>query len=210
MRVSTAVIFVLSIFLSAGLHAQPPAPPPPPPPPPQDLQHRIRDIGEHLRYLHPINSEQQHLAEDARRYLGEAMKAARNKEPYVAARFADAADACRRALEHLTGGPGAPPPPPPPPLSDHLRNVYFRLRMCDFFMKQIPEPKPEDLLAQARVFYRYALEDMQKGKNREADAYASSADDLTHAIEAIAQAFAPAPPAAPARRLPPGTKGPRQ
>jgi hypothetical protein len=72
-----------------------------------------------------------------------------------------------------------------------LRQIYFRLRLCDFFLQQIPPPAPTRLLELARGFYEQAVKAEQANNGAMADEYAKASDDLTHALESLAQAALP-------------------
>jgi hypothetical protein len=72
-----------------------------------------------------------------------------------------------------------------------LRQVYFRLRLGDFFLQQIPPPAPVKLLQLAREFYEQAVSAGQERKAFVEEEYTKAADDLTHAIENLAQAALP-------------------
>jgi hypothetical protein len=72
-----------------------------------------------------------------------------------------------------------------------LRQVYFRLRLCDFFLQQIPPPAPVRLREIARGFYEQAVKAQQANRAAIAEEYAKAADDLTHALESLAQAALP-------------------
>jgi hypothetical protein len=170
------------------------------PPPPQldsnAVERRLGEIRNRLERNAPTNAEQRELAAYVQRYLDEAARALASGRRFQAQRFADAADACRRPIEHLQhltqpnqGKPG--PPKPPGDLEDHLRQVYFRLRLSEFFLEQIPSPAPTRLLELARGFYEKAAKAQQGEKTTTADEYTKSADDLTHALESLAQANVP-------------------
>jgi hypothetical protein len=83
------------------------------------------------------------------------------------------------------------PPGPPRDPEDQLRQVYFRLRLAEFFLKQIPPPAPVKLLDLAREFYEQAVNAGQTKKAFVEDEYTKAADDLTHALENLAQAALP-------------------
>jgi hypothetical protein len=180
-----------SIILSAQ-------PPPRRPPPQQDVDARIIEIRTRLERSFPTSSEQKELASFVKRYLEEAVRAIELGRRFQAERFADAADACRRPIDHLEHilehierskrGPG--PPQPPPDSQDQMRRVYFRLRLGDVFLKQIPPPAPTRLQELARAFYEAAVKAQQEGRINATEEYAKSADDLTHALEGLAQAAA--------------------
>jgi hypothetical protein len=170
------------------------AQPPPPRQDPRAIEHRIGEIRKRLETSSHANAEQRELASFVERYLGEAVQDLKAGRRFQAQRLADAAEACRRAIEHLqhvTSAnqtlPSHPPPPPPGEAEDHLREVYFRLRLCDFFLQQIPAPAPVKLLELARRFYEQAVKGEQEGKEGIADEYSKAADDLTHALESLAQ-----------------------
>jgi hypothetical protein len=128
-------------------------------------------------------------------YLERSEQAVKSGQLFVADRLLGAADAFRLVLDHLNHirrGTNEPPPPPPPQaISDHLRQVYFRLRLSDFFLHEIPDPKPERLPTLARQFYQSALQAYQASNWLAADEYTKCADDITHALENLAQAAIP-------------------
>jgi hypothetical protein len=165
------------------------------PPPPQldsrAVERRIGEIRNRLDRNAPVAPEQKELAVYTQRYLDDAGRALAAGRRFQAERLADAADACRRPFDHLQRIAGPKPPGDP---EDHLRNVYFRLRLCDFFLQQIPAPKPVRLLELARRFYDHALKSRQEGSGVMADEYTAAADDLTHALESLAQAELPERP----------------
>lgn len=176
------------------------AQPPPPRPDGRDAGRRIADIRNRLERTPPVTPQQKELAAFAERYLQEAEHAFANGKRSQAQQLADAADACRRPIDHMQrlAGVKAPPPPPPPgPAGDpanvqrHLRQVYFRLRLADYFVQQIPPPAPSRLQQLAREFYDQAAQAEQAHRLRDADECAKAADDLTHALESLAQAALP-------------------
>jgi hypothetical protein len=181
---------ITSIPIAAALLA---AQPPPPQLDSRAVERRIGEIRNRLERNAPVTPEQKELASFAQRYLDDASRAVAAGRRFQAQRLADAADACRRPLDHLqrVAGPGPKPPGDP---EDHLRNVYFRLRLCDFFLQQIPSPKPVRLLELARRFYDQAVKLRQEGNAAIADEYTAAADDLTHALESLAQAELPERP----------------
>jgi hypothetical protein len=174
------------------------AQPPPPRPDTKAVERRIEDIRNRLVRNSPTTSQQKELAGFVERYLGEAARALNNGKRSQAQQLSDAADACRRPIDHLqhiaTGqapprppGRGGPPGGPDDP-QDHLRQTYFRLRLCDVFLQQIPPPAPTRLLEMARGFYEQAVRAEQANNGSMADEYARASDDLTHALESLAQA----------------------
>lgn len=163
------------------------AQPLPPKQDPRTIERRIEDIRGRLEKNSPSTPEQKELAGFVQRYLDEATRALQSGRRFQARCLADAADACRRPLDHLTGNRPAPPKPPDD-MEDHLRQVYFRLRLSEYFLKQIPPPAPQRLLEIAREFYEKAVKAQQAASVATADEYAASADDLTHALESLAQA----------------------
>jgi hypothetical protein len=175
------------------------APPSPRPGPKADtVERRIEEIRlrlERNRAGTPLNRE---LASFTERYLDEAQDALNSGRQFQAQRLADAADACRRPIDHLErladkrrGLPGPPPRPGAPDLTDRLQLVFFRLRLSDFFLKQIPPPRPKRLVDLARRFYEQAVQAQQEGNLAAADELTKAADDLTHALESLAQAALP-------------------
>jgi hypothetical protein len=194
-------IIVIALIVPTFLVAQPPLPPPPPTPPPpksdsRAVQRRIAEIRDRLERNASSTAEQKELASYVQRYLDDAGRALAAGRRFQAERLEDAADACRRPIDHLqriaTPNPAKPPGPKPPgDPEDHLRDVYFRLRLSDFFLQQIPSPAPARLLELARGFYEQAVKARQAGNGIAADAYTRAADDLTHALESLAQAALP-------------------
>ena len=170
-----------------------------PPPPRLDsraVEHRIAEIRNRLERNAPATPEQKELASYVQRYLDDAGRALAAGRRFQAERLEDAADACRRPIDHLqriaTPNPVKPPGPKPPgDPEDHLRDVYFRLRLSDLFLQQIPSPAPARLLELARSFYQQAVKARQAGNRLAADEYTGAADDLTHALENLAQAALP-------------------
>lgn len=160
-------------------------------PPPPSVDRRIQDIRNHLDRNPPATPQQKELAAFAEKYLADATRALKNGKPTQARQLADAADACRRPidhLQHLADDHRLPGPPDPP---DHLRQTYFRLRLCEYFLRQIPPPAPNRLLELAREFYEQAVKAGQANHGAQAGEYAKAADDLTHALESLAQAALP-------------------
>jgi hypothetical protein len=189
-----ALLPIISIALIAPtfLVAQPP-PPPPPKSGPRAVERKIAEIRNRLERNAPATLEQKELALYVQRYLDDASRALAAGRRFQAQRLEDAADACRRPIDHLQriAIPNqAKPPGPRPPGNpeDRLRDVYFRLRLSDFFLKQIPPPAPARLLELARGFYEQAVRARQTGNGIAADEYTGAADDLTHALESLAQA----------------------
>jgi len=170
-------------------------------PPPAKLdsravERRIAEIRNRLDRNAPSTPEQKELALYVRRYLDDAGRALTAGRSFQAGRLEDTADACRRPIDHLqriaTASPATPPGPKPPfDPEDHLRDVYFRLRLSDFFLQQIPSPAPTRLLELARGFYEQAVKARQAGNKLAAVEYTAAADDLTHALESLAQAALP-------------------
>jgi hypothetical protein len=167
-----------------------------PPPPPLDrkgVERRIADIRNGLNRSAPTTSQQKELAAFVERYLDDAARALDGGKTAQARQLADAADACRRPIDHLqhvaSGRPGPARKEQGP--QEQLRRIYFRLRLCDFFLQQIPAPAPARLLELARGFYEQAVQADQAGNGAVADEYAKAADDLTHAMESLAQAALP-------------------
>jgi hypothetical protein len=177
------------------------AQPPPPKPDTKAVELRIGDIRNRLERNSPTTPQQKELAAFVERYLAEAVRALNNRKRSQAQQLADAADACRRPMDHLQHiAAGQAPPRAPgrngPPgkaedAQDHLRQIYFRLRLCDFFLQQIPPPAPKRLLELARGFYEQAVQAEQANNGAMADEYAKASDDLTHALESLAQAALP-------------------
>jgi hypothetical protein len=189
-------IIAIALIAPTFLVAQPPSQPPKPMPDSRAVEHRMAEIRNRLERNPPNTLEQKELASYVQRYLDDADRALTAGRRFQAERLEDAADACRRPIDHLqriaTASP-APPPGPKPPgdREDHLRDVYFRLRLSDFFLQQIPSPAPTRLLGLARGFYEQAVKARQAGNKLAAAEYTAAADDLTHALESLAQAALP-------------------
>jgi hypothetical protein len=188
-------IIAITLIAPTFLVAQPP-PPPLPIPDARAVERRIGEIRNRLERNAPSSMEQKELASYVQRYLDDASRALAAGRRFQAQRLEDAADACRRPIDHLqrialpnTAKPPGPTPPGDP--EDHLRNIYFRLRLSEFFLQQIPTPAPTRLLELARGFYEQAVRARQTGNGIAADEYTGAADDLTHALESLAQAALP-------------------
>lgn len=211
-RLSRAALLLIlaGICGSLALRAQvgPPRPPPPgrpgppgPPGPERDprrLQQRIADVRRGLAQVRSEDPIEPEIASFGMTCLERSEQGVKNRQLFVADRLLGAADAFRHVLEHLNHirqGRRGPPPPPPQAISDHLRQVYFRLRLSDFFLQQIPNPKPERLPRLAQHFYQLALQAYQASDWLSADEYTKCADDITHALENLAQAAIPEPAA---------------
>lgn len=166
------------------------------PPPPGDaraVERRIHEIRDRLAANTPADERQKELAVFVKRYLSDSQSALDVGRRFEAQRLADAADACRRPTEHLqhvaaARRSGSHSPTPPGDLDDHLREVYFRLRLGYFFLQQIPAPAPKVLLVWAREFYERAVAAQLENETQIEDEYTKAADDLTHALESLAQA----------------------
>jgi len=132
--------------------------------------------------MFPLARSKRNWRSYVQRYLDDAGRALAAGRRFQAERLEDAADACRRPIDHLqriaTPSPSRPPGPKPPgDPEDHLRDVYFRLRLSDFFLQQIPSPAPTRLLELARSFYEQAVKARQAGNRLAADEYTGAADD---------------------------------
>jgi hypothetical protein len=207
-RAVSVCVLVAMLGTLALPQAQPGPPHPPPParhgppgPPgperdPKRLQQRIADIRRGISQMHAGDPMESEIASFGMNYLERSEQALRSGHLFVADRLLGAADACRHVLDHLIHirrGTNGPSPPPPLAISDHLRQVYFRLRLSDFFLHEIPDPKPERLPTLARQFYQSALQAYQGSNWLAADEYTKCADDITHALENLAQAAIPKP-----------------
>jgi hypothetical protein len=189
------IIIAIALFAPTFLLAQPP-PPPKPRPDSRAVEHRIAEMRNRLERNAPTTAEQKELASYVHRYLDDADRALAAGRRFQAERLEDAADACRRPIDHLqriaTASAATPPGPTPPgDPEDHLRDVYFRLRLSDFFLQQISSPAPTRLLELARGFYEQAVKARQAGNKLATAEYTAAADDLTHALESLAQAALP-------------------
>jgi hypothetical protein len=188
-------IIAIALIARTFLVAQPP-PPPAPKSDSRAVERRIGEIRNRLERNAPATPEQKELASYVQRYLDDAGRALAAGRRFQAERLEEAADACRRPIDHLqriaTPSPAKPPGPRPPgDGEDHLRDVYFRLRLSEFFLQQIPSQPPTRLLELARGFYEQAVKARQGGIRLAADEYTGAADDLTHALENLAQATLP-------------------
>jgi hypothetical protein len=195
-----SLLVVMLLLASSALVAQPRPPEPggPPPPRPEPVERRMVDIRNRLAASPPSDADQRELARFVLEYLNDAVQALNAGRWFQADRFADAADACRRPINHLrhVAAIDRRPRPPLDP-EDQLRQVYFRLRLGDFFLQQIPMRPPKRLLELARMYYQRALKAEQDRDRHTADEYAKAADDLTHALESLAQAYVPDRPGNP-------------
>lgn len=139
-----------------------------------------------------MGAEQEILEAFVEQYLKEAAAALQAHEKFKADRLIMAAEDCRRPIDHLQNIENrqklAALPPGPVPLAVHLRQVYFRLRLAELFLKEIHPPAPLRVLELARAFYARALESQRAKEDRIAEQYAAAANDLTHALEHLAQA----------------------
>ncbi len=204
------------ILGTLALAQGPPGPPHPPPPPgrrgppgppgperdPRRLQQRIADVRRGLTQVRNGDPMEHEIASFGTGYLERSEQELKSGQLFVADRLLGAADAFRHVLDHINHireEAKGPPPPPPQAISDHLRQVYFRLRLSDFFLQQIPNPKPERLAALAQHFYQLALQSYQASNWLAADEYTKCADDITHALENLAQAAIREPSAQPVR-----------
>jgi hypothetical protein len=183
-----AIMIIASTFLVAQ--------PPPPQLDSKAVERRIGEVRSRLERNAAPTPEQKELMSYVQRYLDEAGKALAAGRRFQAGRLVDAADACRRPVDHLQRIAIANQAKPPGPKSpgdpeDRLRDVYFRLRLSDFFLQQIPSPAPARLLQLARDFYEQAVKARQAGNGFVADEYTGAAADLTHALESLAQAALP-------------------
>jgi len=191
----TALVLVAALMLGVRLGAQPP----PPHLDSRAVERRISEIRYRLERNAPATPEQKELAGYVQRYLEDASRAMTAGRIFQAERLEDAADACRRPIDHLqhvaafnlTAPPG---PKTPPDQEERLRDVYFRLRLSAFFLQQIPAPAPARLLELARGFYEQAVSARQQRHGFIAGEYTRAADDLTHALESLAQAALPEQP----------------
>jgi hypothetical protein len=170
------------------------------PRPPEPVERRMVEIRNRLAASPPSDADQRELARFVLEYLDDATRAVNGGRRFQAERFTDAADACRRPTDHLrhVAAIDRRPGPPPDP-EDQLRRVYFRLRLGDFFLQQIPVRPPKRLLDLARTYYQRAVKSEQDQDRHTADEYAKAADDLTHALESLAQAYVPDRPGNPPR-----------
>jgi hypothetical protein len=191
---STTVLRAFGLALSGCMMLTPQ--PPPPPADARGIERRIREIQTRMAETPPHGPTQKQLAVFVERYLDDSVRALKADHRFQAQRFADAADACRRPIEHLQQigkartAPGLHPKPPGDP-ADHLREVYFRLRLAEVFLRQISSPAPDALLVLARSFYQQALKAQQQNQEEIEGEYTRAADDLTHALESLAQAALP-------------------
>jgi len=182
--------------LAPNVEAQPAPRLPGPPHDPKATERRMDDIRRRLETNPPVTGEQRELADFVRAYLDQASRGLAAGEKFPAECITDAADACRRSMDHLQHVAGAAQTRQPPS-EGHIRQVYFRLRLSDFFLQQIRAPKPERLLELARQLYYRAVKTKEEGDANRAEEYTKAADDLTHALESLAQADVGNPPNVP-------------
>jgi hypothetical protein len=197
MRMASTGLFLAAVWLCDTFLAGQPVPPAIDA---RAVERRIEDIRRRLEQNVATAPQPKELAAFADKYLTEAARALRSGKTTEARQLADAADACRRPMDHLEHIATGKVPPAPPGRGgragsegspeDRLRQIYFRLRLCDYFLQQIPPPAPTRLLELARGFYEQA-ERAQHNSSAIADEYAKACDDLTHALESLAQAALP-------------------
>src|SRR5579862_9455252 len=123
-------VALFAAICTAHLAAQPP----PPKPDIKAIDQRIADIRDRLERNPPTTPQQKELAAFVERYLDEAARALNSGKRSQAQQLADAADACRRPIDHLqhiAAGKAPPHPPgrggPPGPADgprDQLRQIY--------------------------------------------------------------------------------------
>src|SRR5665213_3646481 len=89
------------VMLMAGLAFLVAQPPPPGRDDPKAVERRIEEIRNWLERNPPGNREQKELSSFVQRYLDEAAAASNAGRRFQAQRFTDAADACRRPIDHL-------------------------------------------------------------------------------------------------------------
>ncbi len=196
---TAAALAVLRAQMPGPPHGGPPHGRPPFPPDSKWMEQRITEVEGQLHRQRAADAELRELLGFAGRYLDQARKSLKEGNVFMADRLTAAADDCQRPVEILSRSDTDDVRPRPPRgfAGDPLRRVYFRLRLCDFFLDHIPDPKPQRLLAMARSFYRQALQANEVNDTRRTMEYAISADVLTHAIENVAQIYAPMPPPGP-------------
>jgi hypothetical protein len=167
-------------MLSTGIC---PAPPPPPHPGPSDGELRSR-----LEQAAGASGNGRKLIELARRYLDRSETAAAD-DRFVAERERAAADAFLRAAEHLEhlNRPG-PRPPDPPDFDKRVERLYFRIQQCGFFAAQAGDPAAASVCKIALDLYQSALREQARNRVQAAGEYMRASDDLTHAVEDLAQA----------------------
>jgi hypothetical protein len=190
-------------FGSLGLSQQPPGPPPPPPgpgrrlpppPPPFPLDrvgvaNEIARTRSQLSQAPPADATETEIFSEAGWCLTRAQGQLARNQVFSASRLAGAgvalADVFDR-LQHRVGPPG-PPPPPEQDLSQHLIEVYFRVRQADYFSQQSHDAKTKPLAALARWFYEKARQAFDQHKPAQAEEYAGAAEDVVRALEFLAQ-----------------------
>ena len=198
-RVMAMATFLFGAMLFSQL---PPRPPHPPHGPPQDrprIEQRMTEIRKRLASSTISSAVVRDLKDFVELYLQKTELALNQDNLFQAGRFVEAADACRRPIDHLSHLENeAKPPPKPSKDEDDLRRVYFRLQLGNFFLEQIPNPKPKRLLQLAQTFYQEATKAHESQQDTVTGEYARAADDLTHALENLAQAYvSPQPPPPP-------------
>ena len=181
-------------------------PPPPPRPPVLPAVERIADVKRKLAQTKPVDFTAKRAVDYSRNFLAEAERAYRSNRTFEADRFAEAADAMLHVAdhqEHLYAGGGPKEPPPAEAIADHLDRAYFRTQQADYFAGQSKIPQAGALAKWARDFYQLAVRAYERKDLVAADENTKCAEEVTRALENVAQANTPAkppaPPAAPQR-----------
>ncbi len=181
--------FITPMFFLPPLCFAPP-PPPPPGPRPEDLRTR-------LSQAQPAGKPGEQLLRFSRDYLTQSESLEQAGKHHAADRKLAAADAFFRAADHLGHLTHAKSPERKKKQSDghevnrHLDRVYFRLKQCEFFYEQSGDHHLKPVCGVARSFYQSGVRAAEQDDIRTADEYAKAADDLTHAVENLAQAAVP-------------------
>lgn len=199
-------------LIHPALAQQPPPPPPPPPaherharphpPPPPPSPHpaaQIPNLRQRLERLRPVNKQAEAAMQLSRYFLERAQTAEKAREPFLADRYAGAADAQIHIAERQQPGNTEPMPPslPPEAIANHLERAYFRLQQAGYFESQSQDEHVKDLPQRGRRFYENAVQAYDKGDYVRAEQDIKCVDDTVRTLEELAQAASPLPPPAP-------------
>jgi cell division septum initiation protein DivIVA len=200
---------VFSVLFCGSLSGQPPRPPgpPPSPAPAASFEERLADLRRRIEQQPPVDVSAQRALQYAKRYADRAEKEKRAGREPEADRIAAAAAALLHVAEHqqhLRNG-GGPRVPSPEEIKDHLQRVYFRTEQADYFLKEAHDEMAAPFPQWARDFYQLAARAYDRQEWRAADEDAKCSEDVTGALENLAQAAhvrenrpgSPPPPPAP-------------
>jgi hypothetical protein len=210
-RAVKGIALVFSLLFCGSVSGQPPRPPGPPPPPrPANFDDRLADLRRRIERQDVVDVSAQRALQYAERYAERAEKEKRAGRDAEADRIAAAAGAFLHVAEHqehLRKG-GGPPSPPPQEIKDHLQHVYFRTEQADYFSKEAHDEMAASFAQWARDFYQLAVRASDRREWRAADEDGKCAEEVTKALESLAQAAnvrenrpgsQPPPPPAPPR-----------